>query len=164
MKQDCISVSAVRETCVYLHYYWIITILSLRLTRLLQLTKPRIDIQEVTWGNMDWIHLAQYWGRWRAHVPAVMNLRNPQNVKNFLTSRASQEGLCSMEWVINCPEILHVFPQFLHLKPATVPPDSEHIRRPANRNQTFSSLNTHLDATKKKRGHKTETSFQLTTF
>ena len=35
--------------------------------------------------------------RWRALVSAVMNLRVPLNAENFLTSSASQEGLCSMD-------------------------------------------------------------------
>jgi hypothetical protein len=35
---------------------------------------------------MDWIDIAQDRDRWRALVSAVMNLRFPQNVGNFLTS------------------------------------------------------------------------------
>ena len=43
-------------------------------------------LQEVGWGGMDWITLAQAMG-WRlALVKAVMNLRVPQNGGNFLTS------------------------------------------------------------------------------
>ena len=37
-------------------------------------------------GGMDWIDLAKDWDTWRAIVKAVMNLRVPQNVGNFLTS------------------------------------------------------------------------------
>ena len=53
-----------------------------------------MDLREVGWvggwrGVMDWIDLAQNWDRWRAVVNAVMNLL------------VSQEGLCSMELVIN---------------------------------------------------------------
>jgi hypothetical protein len=35
----------------------------------------RLDIQEVGYGSMDWIGLAQVRGRWRAIVNAVMNFR-----------------------------------------------------------------------------------------
>jgi hypothetical protein len=40
----------------------------------------KIDLQEVGWGGMDWIELAQ------ALVNAVMNLQVPQDEGNFLTS------------------------------------------------------------------------------
>jgi hypothetical protein len=49
-----------------------------------------------------WIDLAQVRNRWRALANAVMDLRVPQNKKNFLTAEdllASQKGLCSMELV-----------------------------------------------------------------
>ena len=31
----------------------------------------KMDLQEVGWGDMDWIDLAEDWERWRAHVTAV---------------------------------------------------------------------------------------------
>jgi hypothetical protein len=37
----------------------------------------KIDLQEVGWGCMDWIDMAQARERWRAVVNAVMNLRVP---------------------------------------------------------------------------------------
>ena len=43
----------------------------------------RTDLQEVGWGYMDWIGLAQDRHRWRTLVSAVMNLWVPWN---FLTS------------------------------------------------------------------------------
>jgi hypothetical protein len=37
----------------------------------------KMDLQEVRWGDMDWIDTAQDWDRWPAHVNAVMNVRVP---------------------------------------------------------------------------------------
>jgi hypothetical protein len=37
----------------------------------------KIDLQEVGWGGMNWISLAQDTDRWRSLVNAVMNLRIP---------------------------------------------------------------------------------------
>jgi len=34
-----------------------------------------IDLQEVGWGGIDWIDLAEDWYRWRSLVSAVLNLR-----------------------------------------------------------------------------------------
>jgi hypothetical protein len=37
----------------------------------------KMDLQEVGWGSMDWIDMAQDRDRWQALVNAVMNLRVP---------------------------------------------------------------------------------------
>ena len=37
----------------------------------------RMDLQDVGWGYMDWIWLAQDRDRWRTLVSAVMNFRVP---------------------------------------------------------------------------------------
>jgi hypothetical protein len=46
----------------------------------------KVDLQEVGWGDMDWIDLVLDRDRWRVLVIAVMNLRIPKNAANFLTS------------------------------------------------------------------------------
>jgi hypothetical protein len=46
----------------------------------------KMDLQEVGWGGMDLIDLAQDSDRWLTLVNAVMNLRVPLNAGNFLTS------------------------------------------------------------------------------
>jgi hypothetical protein len=45
-----------------------------------------MDLREAGWEEMDWIDLAQDRDRWRTVVNAVMNLRVPYNVGNFLIS------------------------------------------------------------------------------
>jgi hypothetical protein len=35
----------------------------------------RMDLEEIGWRGVEWIHLAQDRDRWRALVNAVMNLR-----------------------------------------------------------------------------------------
>jgi hypothetical protein len=46
----------------------------------------RMDLQEVGCGYMDWIGLTQDRDKWRTLVSAVMNLWDPRNAGNFLTS------------------------------------------------------------------------------
>jgi hypothetical protein len=46
-----------------------------------------MDLQEVGWGHMDWIDLAQDRDRWWPVVNAVMNHRISSNAGNFLISR-----------------------------------------------------------------------------
>jgi hypothetical protein len=39
--------------------------------------KIKMDLREIGFGDVDWIHLAQDRDRWRALVYTVMNLRVP---------------------------------------------------------------------------------------
>jgi hypothetical protein len=36
-----------------------------------------MDLREIGWDGMDWIHVAQDRDKWRALVSTVMNLRVP---------------------------------------------------------------------------------------
>jgi hypothetical protein len=45
-----------------------------------------MDLREIGWDGMEWIHLAQDSDQWRALVNTVMNLRVPQNAGKFLSS------------------------------------------------------------------------------
>ena len=45
-----------------------------------------MNLQEVEFGGMDWIELAQDKEKWWALVNAVMNLQVPYNAGNYLTS------------------------------------------------------------------------------
>jgi hypothetical protein len=44
-----------------------------------------LEEEEVGWGGIEWIDLAQDWDTWRALVNTVMNLLVPLNVGNVLT-------------------------------------------------------------------------------
>jgi hypothetical protein len=46
----------------------------------------KINLPEMRCRGMDWIELVQDRDSWWALVTAVMNLRVPYNVQNFLTS------------------------------------------------------------------------------
>ena len=46
----------------------------------------KMYLQEVGFGGMDRIDVAQDRDRWRALVSTLMNLRVPKNAGNFLTS------------------------------------------------------------------------------
>jgi hypothetical protein len=48
----------------------------------------KIDLREIGFGDVYWIHLAQDRDRWRALVNTVMNLRVPSNAGDFLTNWA----------------------------------------------------------------------------
>jgi hypothetical protein len=43
----------------------------------------KMDLQEVEWGGMDWIDLAQDRVRWRALMNVVMNIRIALNARYF---------------------------------------------------------------------------------
>jgi hypothetical protein len=45
-----------------------------------------MDLRDIGWEDLDWIHLAQDRDQWRDVVNTVMNLRVPKKVENFLIS------------------------------------------------------------------------------
>jgi len=44
-----------------------------------------MNLREIGWKAVDWMHLAQDKDRWRALVNTVMNIRFPKKAGNFLT-------------------------------------------------------------------------------
>jgi hypothetical protein len=46
----------------------------------------KLDIKEIEWEDMNWIHLAQDRDQWRALVNTVMNIRAPQTAGNLMNS------------------------------------------------------------------------------
>jgi hypothetical protein len=45
-----------------------------------------MDLREIGWEDVDWMHLAQDRDQWKSLVNAVMNLRVPYNAVYFLTT------------------------------------------------------------------------------
>jgi hypothetical protein len=46
----------------------------------------KMDLREIGWDGMDWVHLAQDRDKWRSLVNTVMTLRAPYNSGKFLSS------------------------------------------------------------------------------
>jgi len=46
----------------------------------------RMDLREIGWGDVDWMHLVQERGQWLVLVNIVMNLWVPLMAGSFLTS------------------------------------------------------------------------------
>jgi hypothetical protein len=62
----------------------------------------RMDLREIGWEVVDWIHLAQDRGYWWVLVNTVMNIWiHKSRITYWAVERplASQERLCSMELV-----------------------------------------------------------------
>jgi hypothetical protein len=45
-----------------------------------------MNLREIGWGGMNWIHLAQVRDQWRVLVNTVMNLPVPYNFGKLLSS------------------------------------------------------------------------------
>jgi hypothetical protein len=64
----------------------------------------KMDLREIRWGGVDWIHLTQDRDQWRAVMNTVMNLRVPLNVGKFLSSCAtggfSRIELHGVSWLV----------------------------------------------------------------
>jgi hypothetical protein len=80
MSHESLTLITDRSCCLPKH--WFVSVLA----RCRWEDNIKMDLQEVGWGGMDWIDMAQGRDRWRAFVSAVMNPRVPQNAGNFLTS------------------------------------------------------------------------------
>jgi hypothetical protein len=48
--------------------------------------KVKMNLKEIGWEDLDWVHLTQDKDQWRGLMNTVMNLRVPLNVGNFLNS------------------------------------------------------------------------------
>jgi hypothetical protein len=46
----------------------------------------RLDLQEIGWEVVDWLHEPQDMDQWQVVINTVMNLRFPLKSGNFLTS------------------------------------------------------------------------------
>jgi hypothetical protein len=46
----------------------------------------RIDIREMGWEGVDWMHLSQGRDQWRTLMNTVVKFRVPQKTGNFLNS------------------------------------------------------------------------------
>jgi hypothetical protein len=46
----------------------------------------RMDLREIGWEYLDWIHLAQDRDQWWTLVNAIINFCVPYKVRNFLTN------------------------------------------------------------------------------
>jgi hypothetical protein len=88
-------ISPMRATCptpshppwfYYLHNVWP----NVQVGKLLIMRRREdnieMDLCEIGWVGVDWMHLAQDRGQWQALVYTVMNLRVPEKARNFLTS------------------------------------------------------------------------------
>jgi hypothetical protein len=45
-----------------------------------------MDLGEIGWEGVEWMHLVEDRDQWRAVVNTIMNLRFSQKMGNFLTS------------------------------------------------------------------------------
>jgi hypothetical protein len=58
----------------------------------------KMDLQDIRWEGVDWIHLSWDRNMWQALVDMVMNLQVPHNAVNFLpNSSTSQATSFSMD-------------------------------------------------------------------
>jgi hypothetical protein len=46
----------------------------------------KMNVKEIGWEGVEWMHVAQDRDQWRAVVNTVMTLRFPKKERNFLTT------------------------------------------------------------------------------
>jgi hypothetical protein len=60
----------------------------------------RMDLTEIGWGNVKWIHLAQNRDRWSALVNMVMNLRILVPRSLLMTYNEPDDGPTGLKYVV----------------------------------------------------------------
>jgi len=63
----------------------------------------KMDLKEIRWEDVDWMHVDQDRDRWRILVNTVMKLRVLQKTQNFLTRPKSRGSSAGLLWLSLIP-------------------------------------------------------------